>query len=342
MVLIRLRDVTLRHPGGFRLGPLSLELPPSRRTALVGPSGCGKTTVLRLIAGLQTADQGRIEFDGQLASNGRRCLLPPQSRRVGFVFEDGALWPHLDATRQLRFCDPGLSAAGAAAALARVGLQGKEQRLPRQLSGGEQQRLALARALVGQPDVLLLDEPLRAVDVHLRDELSVLIRALAEERRLTLVVVTHDREEALAIADHLVVLRDGRVVEAGAAEDLLRAPQTAFAAAFLAGATCLPARRNGQGTVQSVFGKLPAPSGEGAVELVLLPDDVEVRDGGPARGRIRRVLADGERFLLTVELEGRSLTVPTRQALRSGDQVELGLRTAPRLLPRGDAPAGGT
>jgi iron(III) transport system ATP-binding protein len=333
MVPIVLDGVVLAHSSGFRLGPVSMVLPAGGRTALVGPSGCGKTTLLRLIAGLEGADAGRISFGDKLATDGRKRLLPPAERGIGFVFQDGALWPHLDARAQLRFCDPGLDAGAADGLLQRVGLGGKEGSRPRELSGGEQQRLALARALVGRPRVLLLDEPLHSVDVHLRDELSLLIRAVAAEAGLTLVLVTHDRREALAIADHLVVLRAGRIVEAGPAARLVAEPATAFTAAFLGGAACLPVERNGHGTLRTPFGELPAPSGEGAVQLVLLPGDAEVRQGGAAKGRVLQVLPGADADVVTVELAGRSVAVRAAAGLRSGDEVTLALRRPARLLP---------
>ncbi len=233
MTDLRIDRLTLQRRPGFRLGPLSLHIRGDRRTALVGPSGSGKTTLLRLLAGLERADDGHLWFGDQLATDGRRLPLPPERRQIGFVFQDGGLWPHLDAAGHLRFCNPRLPASGITALLERVGLGGLEHRRPQQLSGGEQQRLALARALVGDARWLLLDEPLHSVDVHLRAELAALIRECADERGLGLVLVTHDRDEALALAEDLVVMRAGQVEASGPAAELRAAPPTPFCSAFL-------------------------------------------------------------------------------------------------------------
>ena len=336
MTAIRFERLELQRPerggAGFHLGPVTLALPQGVRTALVGPSGCGKTTLLRLLAGLQTATGGQVLLDERVATDGARLLTPPQARGVGFVFQDGALWPHLDAVGHLRFADPQLSRAMAIEALARVGLQGKERRRPGELSGGERQRLALARALVGSPQMLLLDEPLHSVDVHLRAELAMLIRSLAEERGLTLVLVTHDRHEALAIADHVVVLRHGQLVEQGPASELLSNPATAFAASFLAGATCLPCSRIDGGRVQTPLGTFDH-AGDGAVQLAVLPGDTRIDETGPAVGRVLHIVPAATGTTATVQVGAMTLQVAASPALRPGAEVRLALRGAPRLLP---------
>jgi len=350
MHTITIDQLTFRRKEGFQLGPLSLSLERGERVALLGPSGCGKTTFLRLLAGLEPADGGTISFGEKLVTDGKR-LTPPGERRIGFVFQDGALWPHLTAIEQLRFADPALSRPDALRLLERVGLGDHAGRRPRKLSGGEQQRLALARALVGEPRLLLLDEPLHSVDVHLRDDLSLLIRKLAEERGLGLIVVTHDREEALAMADRLVILRDGRIVEQGLATELLTRPKTAYGAAFLCRAVCFEAAKvdSGEhaGRFQTVFGLLPGTNGLSPRPqvLVLLPGDVRVASVAGAHTAQARVLsvAPGENGkMATVELAGRSLRVPCASSLSPGSTVALELCGAPRFLERdASAPEGG-
>ncbi len=333
MTAIHCEDLELHRPGrgGFRLGPLALHLPSQRRIALVGPSGCGKTTLLRLLAGLEVPALGRIRFGEQLATDGPRLLLPPQQRGIGFVFQDGALWPHLDALGHLRFAAPQLDAAGAEQLLGRVGLAGKGRRRPGELSGGERQRLALARALAGQPAVLLLDEPLHSVDVHLRAELALLIRDLAEAAGITLVLVTHDRQEALAIADHVAVLRDGQLVEQGEASELLARPRTAFTAAFLAGAACLPAVREGV-AVTTPFGTFPAP-GAGELQLAILPGDAIVAATGPVLGRVLQVAPTPAGRLAAVRVADATVQVLVPAEVGNGATIHLALAGAPRLLP---------
>ena len=330
---IQLEDLRFGRPAGFALGPLTLTVPTGQRLALVGPSGCGKTTLLRLLAGLERPAGGRVLLGGRVASDGATLRLPPNERQLGFVFQDGALWPHLDATAHLRFCDPTLSVDAARALLAQVGLADHASKRPAQLSGGEQQRLALARALVGSPRALLLDEPLHSVDVHLRDGLAVAIRAQAQARSLTTVVVTHDRDEALAIADHVIVLRAGQLVEQGAAAAILRDPRTAFGAAFVAGATCLPAARAADGTLRTAFGAFPAPSPSGSFVLALLPGDAAITADGPARGVVLQVLPSLGGATAKVQLDGRTLTVAATPDLVAGTSVALALRRPPRLLP---------
>ena len=175
------------------LGPIDLEIRSGSATAVIGPSGSGKTTLLRCIAGLEVPGSGRITFDGDVVSD-TRTLVPAQARRIGYVFQSGALWPHLSAFRQLRFVAPNRSSDSLRGLLASVGLVDKDNRLPAQLSAGEGKRLALARAIAGDPRVLLLDEPLHSVDVHLRDELGLLVRRVGRERGLTSILVTHDRD----------------------------------------------------------------------------------------------------------------------------------------------------
>ncbi|MFM1873322.1 MAG: hypothetical protein RL398_2744 [Planctomycetota bacterium] len=334
MTAIACEHLELHRPGlaGFRLGPLTLTLPSGKRTALIGPSGCGKTTLLRLIAGLEAAAAGKLAFAGEVVAEAGRNLVPPQARGIGFVFQDGALWPHLHALAHLRFADPTLDDAAASARLARVGLAGKEHRRPGELSGGERQRLALARALVGSPRILLLDEPLHSVDVHLRAELGVLIRNLADEAGVTLVLVTHDRHEALAIADHAVVLRDGLVVEQGLAADLLAAPRTAFTAAFLAGAACLTCEPDGRGGVRTPFGVFPSPS-SAEVQLAVLTGDATIDAAGPAEARVLHVVPSLGGPVATVQLAGTTLTVAATPAAKPGAIVRLRLVGEPRLLP---------
>ena len=326
-----------RPRGVFRLGPLSLRLAAGSRTALVGPSGSGKTTLLRCLAGLEEPSRGRVLIGDRLLSDGARQLVPPAGRRIGFVFQDGALWPHLDAVQHLRFVRPSLTPDAAIEQLARVGLGDKGKRRPSQLSGGEAQRLSLARALAGDPELLLLDEPLGAVDVHLRDELALLVRSVATERALTVVVVTHDRDEALAMADELVVMRGGGIVEHGSAAELLRAPRTAFTARFLGRAACLPLRRDDAGVVRSALGvvTLPASAASADYAHVVLPGDLEIRDGDAAcTAQVLQVRHDllGS-AIAVVTIDGQPVQVPCAAGLLAGASVALQLRGAPRVLP---------
>ncbi|MEA3201121.1 MAG: putative spermidine/putrescine transport system ATP-binding protein [Thermoplasmata archaeon] len=239
MAAVALQGVARRYDD-FALHPTSLDLPARSFTVLLGPSGSGKTTLLRMIAGLERPDAGDITIGGRDVT-----ALPPEARGVGLVFQEGALFPHLDVAGNVGF---GLRVQGVPAreratrvdeALALVGLAGFGARKVARLSGGERQRVALARALAPRPAVVLFDEPLASLDRALREELRVTLRRVHDEAGLTSVLVTHDREEALALADRLVLMREGRVVEEGAPRAMFEQPRTAFAARFLGAANVI-------------------------------------------------------------------------------------------------------
>jgi ABC-type Fe3+/spermidine/putrescine transport system ATPase subunit len=215
---ITLTDVTKRFGSHVALDGISLEVPPGTAVVVLGPSGCGKTTMLRIVAGLEVPDSGQVALDGATVSAAGRVDVPPHRRKLGFVFQDLALWPHLTVRQHLDFVLGSLALSRlernrrAQDALAFVRIGGLAGRLPHQLSGGEQQRVALARAIVGEPRVLLLDEPLSSLDAELRIDLRSELARLQRALSLTTVYVTHDREDAAAIADCVIEMRAGRVL----------------------------------------------------------------------------------------------------------------------------------
>jgi iron(III) transport system ATP-binding protein len=221
---------------------LDLDVPAGSLTAVLGPSGCGKTTLLRLIAGFEHADAGRIALDGKALTDERR-QLPPERRRIGVVAQEGALFPHLDVTANVGF---GL-ARGARKSrrpeemLELVGLSGLGRRFPHELSGGQQQRVALARALAPTPAVVLLDEPFTALDAGLRASLRTDVRAALTAAGTTALLVTHDQAEALSLADQVAVMRDGRLAQTADPATLYREPVDADIARFVGDAVLLPA-----------------------------------------------------------------------------------------------------
>jgi ABC-type Fe3+/spermidine/putrescine transport system ATPase subunit len=214
---ITLAGVTKRFGSHLALDNVSFALAPGKVAVVLGPSGCGKTTLLRIIAGLEIPDIGQVVLNGTTVSSAGRTIVPPHRRRLGFVFQDLALWPHLTVRANLDFVlgstdlSPSERARRAEEALALVRIEHFSTRYPHQLSGGEQQRVALARALVAEPRVLLLDEPLSSLDSDLRAELRVELARLQHSLTLTMVYVTHDREDAVALADHIVEMRAGRI-----------------------------------------------------------------------------------------------------------------------------------
>jgi iron(III) transport system ATP-binding protein len=215
---IALAGVTKRFGSHHALENVSFAVTPGNAAVVLGPSGCGKTTLLRVIAGLERPETGEVFLNGIRVAAAGRTIVPPHQRRLGFVFQDLALWPHLTVRENLDFV---LGSAGLSRvertrrtrqALALVRIEQFSARYPHQLSGGEQQRVALARAIVGEPRVLLLDEPLSSLDPELRTELRSELARLQRGLTLTMVYVTHDREDAAVLADCVVQMRAGRIL----------------------------------------------------------------------------------------------------------------------------------
>ena len=229
---LELRDLAKQYPGHLAVDGVSLQIPKGGFFSLLGPSGCGKTTTLRMVAGFEEPTAGQVWLNGALV-NGRK----PYERNVSTVFQNYALFPHLTAQENVEF---GLRERGihdraqrVREALDMVRLSGKESRYPAQLSGGERQRVALARSLVLEPEVLLLDEPLAALDPKLRHEMRVELKELQRRVGITFLFVTHDQEEAMSMSDSIAVMNQGRVEQVGTPEEVYLRPATRFVAGFL-------------------------------------------------------------------------------------------------------------
>ena len=247
---VRLEGIWHRY-GGAAEGPWTLRgvdlcLAPGELLGLLGPSGCGKTTLLRLIAGFEQPQRGRLWIDGrEVAGPGR--FLPPERRGVGMVFQDYALFPHLDAVANARFgLRRGEHPDRVSWLFALLGLEGLERRYPHELSGGQRQRLALARALAPQPSVVLLDEPFSNLDVEVRERLRSELPSVLAACGACGLLVTHDPQEALAIADRVAILNQGLLEQCASPIDLVQRPATAFVGRFVLQANLLPARWRGQ------------------------------------------------------------------------------------------------
>lgn len=297
MSSVTLTDVVRRFGDTTAVDGVSLTVPEGSITAVLGPSGCGKTTLLRLIAGFLEPDAGTIAVgDRVVAGQGRS--VPPQRRRIGYVPQEGALFPHLDVAANITY---GLSRRERSVAPVDALLEMVElptllmDRHPHELSGGQQQRVALARALAPKPDVVLLDEPFSSLDASLRASTGrAVVRAL-RAAGATAVLVTHDQDDALSLADQVAVVREGRVVQAASPHDLYRAPAGPDVARFVGGAVILQATV-ADGIASSVLGDLPVTGDYDAGEAQVLIRPEQVRIDDPALQSVAKARVDEVSF----------------------------------------------
>lgn len=283
MTALTLAGLRITYPGAGQAAvhDLDLSIASGSLTALLGPSGSGKTTTMKLIAGLLAPEAGEVLLDGAPVT-----ALPPERRGIAMVFQNPLLFPHLSIAENIGFglrmrgAPAGEIAASVAAMLSRVRLDGLGDRRPAALSGGQQQRAALARALVLRPKLLLLDEPLSNLDPALRDEMRELIRALQQETGITTLVVTHDQAEAVALADRIALMFDGRLAQECPPMDFYRRPASQAVARFFGGLNFLPGHAQG-GLFQSALGTLSLPPGapEGERVLTIRPEALSLGPG---------------------------------------------------------------
>jgi spermidine/putrescine transport system ATP-binding protein len=325
-ISVELRSVTKRFEAFTAVDDLSLDLGQGEFFTLLGPSGCGKTTTLRMIAGFERPSEGEIRIEGEDVAH-----LPPHKRPTNTVFQSYALFPHLSVESNVAFglkrkkVGKGEIAERVKAELERVGLASEANRRPSQLSGGMQQRVALARALVNLPKVLLLDEPLGALDLKLRKELQVELKRIQRDVGITFVYVTHDQEEALTMSDRIAVMNRGRVEQVAVPEEVYDRPATTFVAGFIGVSNLMPATVTGPHEVKLDEGTTIATSTDGfssgdRCHAVVRPEKLQVElgeDGGARGGDLPRVegvvtssLYLGTATQITVDLgEGVRMTV---------------------------------
>ncbi|BBK40625.1 spermidine/putrescine ABC transporter ATP-binding protein [Allostella vacuolata] len=298
MGAIEFDGVAKRYGPVHAVRDLSVQVAEGEFLTILGPSGSGKTTILSLVAGLTAPSAGRILIAGRDVTH-----LEPQQRRIGLVFQSYALFPHLDVFDNVAFPlvvrgRPKVEiAAKVAAALARVRLDGLARRRPQQLSGGQQQRVALARAFVFEPDILLLDEPLGALDRKLREEVQVELKALQRDLGITTLLVTHDQEEALSLSDRIIVLDHGAMQQVGTPDEVYRRPANRFVAGFLGLANLLEGRVEAGRGLRLGSGELVAcatgtrPEGSAAAAIVR-PERVRLLPESAGEGIAARVRQD--------------------------------------------------
>ena len=277
-------EVTDLHKGfGDRsvLVGLSLSVPEGSFTAILGPSGSGKTTLLRVLAGFERADRGTVRLGGIVVDDGAGRSLAPDRRKIGYVPQEGALFPHLTVEKNVGFGLRARDGAGTVGELLEmVGLGGTGRRYPHELSGGQQQRVALARALAIRPAVVLLDEPFSSLDAGLRASVRSDVQDVLRRGGTTAVLVTHDQDEALSLADQVAVIRDGCISQAGAPQDVYSHPADPELARFVGEANLVGGVVDGS-SVATVFGVLPMHRGIGAAAR-------RVRGGGAGPARADR------------------------------------------------------
>ncbi|MDA8486399.1 putative 2-aminoethylphosphonate ABC transporter ATP-binding protein [Pseudomonas resinovorans] len=306
---MRVRDIHKRFGHFTALGGVSLEIAEGELVCLLGPSGCGKTTLLRCIAGLEQQDSGTLHIGSRDISR-----LPPQARDYGILFQSYALFPNLTVEQNIAY---GLSGSGreqvrvrVAEMLELVGLAGSEKKFPGQLSGGQQQRVALARALAPAPSLLLLDEPMSALDARVREHLCTELRQLQKRLGITTLMVTHNQDEAMLMADRIAVMNQGRVEQYGTPQDIYRQPATPFVAEFVGQGNWLPfdSRQNGHARVGSLELRLPeSANGAARGRVFCRPEAVAInpseQQDNRFRAQVREITFLGNRCRMSFELE---------------------------------------
>jgi iron(III) transport system ATP-binding protein len=324
----------LRHAYGEQevVRGLTFSLARGAIGCLLGPSGCGKTTVLRCVAGFEGIQEGEIRLAGKVVS-GPGVMLAPERRRVGMVFQDYALFPHLSVAGNIAF---GLQATPAAERAVRVaelaqlvGLSASLDKYPHEISGGQQQRVALARALAPRPELLLLDEPFSNLDVDLRERLSLEVRDIIKASGATAVLVTHDQQEAFAMADEIGILHEGRIQQWDSPYNLYHRPANRFVADFVGQGVFLPARALNGHQLQIELGVLQGDTqGLQNLEVLLRPDDVVHDDAAPTQAEVVHKAFRGAEILYTLRLaSGQKILalVPSHHNHALGERIGIRL-----------------
>jgi len=321
---------------------LDLDVPAGSFTAILGPSGSGKTTLLRLLAGFERADAGSIAIGDRVVDGPGTSQVPPERRQIGYVPQEGALFPHLTVAANVGFGLPARRrAARTVELLEAVGLAGMGDRYPHQLSGGQQQRVAVARALAIRPEVVLLDEPFASLDAHLRASLRADVLEICRAAGTTAILVTHDQDEALSMADRIAVLRDGRIVQYAAPHELYTRPADPALARFVGDANIitgqLTAAAGQLGMVATILGSLPVSPGSGVtaqpgpVTVLIRPEQLEIVAGGPDAADQHDCLAGR---VIACDYYGHDAVVRVRPDGQPGnDEVIVRTTGGPQLPP---------
>ncbi len=315
--LLEVEDVHVRYGSTQVLRGVSMHARDADLVCLLGPSGCGKTTLLRAIAGFEPLASGAIRLAGETVSDAARCV-PPERRPFGMVFQENALFPHLTVAGNVGFGLRHLSNPERVRAvdetLEVVGLAGMQQRYVHQLSGGQQQRVALARAMARGPKLMLLDEPFSSLDVDLRQRLGVEVRDILRSRGITTVLVTHDQNEAFALADQIGVMSEGRILQWDTAYNLYHEPADRFIADFIGQGVFLPGRLAAPDSVDTEIGVMRGNrayswSPGSAVDVLLRPDDIQPDSEGDIEATVVGRAFKGAQILYSLRLDTGSVVL---------------------------------
>ena len=336
-VVVSLRDIVVEFDGQRILDGLNLDIHDKEFVTLLGSSGCGKTTTLRLIAGFLEPNAGKVLLKGEDITG-----VPPYKRPVNTVFQKYALFPHLNVFENVAFglrlkkLDEDTIRRKVRDMLEVVGLKGFERRSISQMSGGQQQRVAIARSLVNEPEILLLDEPLGALDLKLRKEMQLELKRLQREMNITFIYVTHDQEEALTMSDTVVVMNGGKVQQIGTPEDIYNEPKNAFVADFIGDSNLVDGVMHKDFLVSFSGVQFPCVdrgfAREQSVQVVVRPEDIEVVSPmeGQLVGVVNDVIFKGVHFEMHVDVEGREWLIHSTRACTPGETI--GMRIGPNEI----------
>lgn len=342
MAKLTFAGISKFYKGAPALDGIDAEIASGEFVALLGPSGCGKSTLLRMTAGFERPDQGRISLGERLLSDAGapRAFVPPEERNIGIVFQSYALWPHMSVAKnisyplELRKVPAAESRKRLEEALALAGLSHLADRMPAELSGGQRQRVALARCLVAEPQAVLLDEPLANLDLTLRASMQEAFAAFHRRTNATMVYVTHDQSEAMAMADRVAVMKDGRIRQFAAPQALYTRPCDSFVAGFVGDGAVISIEAAGHlnasrqmvralGCDFIVQSASARPS-----HLCIRPEQIAITPDGPIRAQVRSCTYLGGRFRLTLDSPAETLIAYSAHAVAVGTTVGLTIRDA--------------
>ncbi len=341
---LELEDLTCRFGTAEAVSGVSLAVEPGRVTCLLGPSGCGKSTTLRMAAGVERPSGGLVRIDGEIVCDATHSL-PPEKRGIGMMFQDFALFPHLTAAQNVGYGLPRTARpARVKELLDRVGLAGQGDKYPHQLSGGEQQRVALARAVAPRPGVMLMDEPFSGLDNRLRDAIRDETLEILKEEGAAVLLVTHEPDEAMRMADQIALMRQGKIIQIGAPYNIYNNPVDREAAAFFSDINVIHGQVQNFQT-ETPFGEFFCPNmhDETDIEIVIRPQHLRVdfdragagplptpQDGVPARGQVARARFMGHESLVEMQMDHDAsilnVTVPGVFIPKAGTPLWLSLR----------------